>query len=150
MGVGEPKGAGEKRAFDRLPFLRNLAGIVPQHKSVAHHIFLDRLDRTANAGVGRRQEAYRGQQQDAGVEQLRSVGFDKRVLLAIKTLVANFATDGIAQCPPSVERRIKSELFSALDAAIERHPGHHLRRDVMPALAAPLPDAVVRLVPYLS
>src|SRR5882672_4002179 len=118
MGVDEPKGTGEKRAFDRLPFLRHLAGIVPQHKSVAHQLFLDRLDRAANARVRRGKEAYRGQHQDAGVEQLRSIGFDKRILLAIETFFADISTDAIAQSPPSIERRIKPELFGPFDAAI--------------------------------
>ena len=56
--------------------------------------------------------------------------------------------DGIAQLAPPIERRLESEHFRALDGAIERDPCHDLRRHVMRAIAAPLPDAVVRLVPY--
>ena len=44
MGVGEPQAAGEERALDRLLLLRDLAGIVPQHESVPHHVLLDRRD----------------------------------------------------------------------------------------------------------
>ena len=58
--------------------------------------------------------------------------------------------DGIAQAPPPLERRLEAEFLGALDAAIERDPGHHLRRDIMRAVAAPLPDAVIRLVPYFG
>ena len=80
IGVGEPEAAGEKRALDRLLFIGLLSrGIVPQHEAVAHHVFFDRLDGAADAGIGRRQKAHRRQHQDAGVEQLRSVGFDERV-----------------------------------------------------------------------
>ena len=83
-GVGKPKGAGENAPSIGLRFIRDLAGIVPQHKPVAHHVFFDRRDGAAHARVRRRQEAHRRQQQDAGVEQLRAVGLDERILLVIK------------------------------------------------------------------
>ena len=58
--------------------------------------------------------------------------------------------DGIAQAAATLERRLEAESFGALDAAIERDPSHHFRENVVPALAAPLPDAVIGLVPDLG
>ena len=52
--------------------------------------------------------------------------------------------------PPLIERRLEAEGFRALDAAVERDPCHHLRRYVMLAVTAALPDATVRLVPDLG
>ena len=111
IGVGEPEAAGEKRAFDRLLFIGDLAGIVPQHESVPHHVFFDRRDGAANARVRGRQEAHRRQQQDAGIEQLRAIGFDERIQPGIKALFADIAMDGIAQPPPAIERRVEAESF---------------------------------------
>ena len=56
---------------------RHLTRIVPQHQAVAHHVPLDRRDRAANARIRRRQEADCRQQQQAGIEQLRAIGFDE-------------------------------------------------------------------------
>src|SRR6266478_1555420 len=148
MGVGEPEGAGKKRAFDRLRFMRDLAGIVPQHKSIPHHVFLNSGDSAANARIRGGKETDRGHQQYTGIEQLRAIGFDKGVLRRVKALLADVAADGVAQAPPAIERCLESELFGALDAAVERDPCHQFRRDIMLARTAPLPDAVIRLIPY--
>jgi len=53
---------------------------VPQHEAVAHQVSLDRRKRADDARFGGRQEADRGQQQHAGIEHVRAVGFDKAVL----------------------------------------------------------------------
>ena len=150
IGVGKPQAAGKKRAFDRLLLGRGFARVVPQHKAVSHHIFLDRRDGAANARVRGRKETHRRQQQDAGIEHLRTIGFNESVLPGIKAVFADIATNRIAQSPPAIERCVKSESFGAFDAAVERHPGHDLGRDIALALAAAFPDAVIRLVPYFS
>jgi len=88
---------------------------VPQHKAVAHHVFFDGRNGAAHA----RSDAagsHRRQQQDAGIEQLRSVGLDERILLAIKAVFADIAADGVAQGPPAIERRLEFKSFSAFDA----------------------------------
>jgi hypothetical protein len=69
ISVGEPQAAGQERALDRLGLVRHLARVVAQHEPVAHHVPLDRIDRAADARIGRPQEADRGQQQQAGIEQ---------------------------------------------------------------------------------
>jgi len=133
-----------------LLFIGNLARVVPQHKAIAHHVPFDRGKRAFDPRVGRGKETHRRQEQDAGIQQLRAIGFDECVLLRIKTLVADVPADGIAQQLPSIERPLQTESLGALDRTVESHPRHHLGRDVVLALAAPLPDAMVRLVPYLG
>ena len=128
--------------------MRDLAGIVPQHKSIPHHVFFNSGDSAANARIRGGKETDRGHQQYAGIEHLRAIGFDKGVLRHVKALLADIAADGVAQGAPAIERCLKTELFGALDAAIERDPCHDFRRDIVLALAAPLPDAVIGLVPY--
>lgn len=53
----------------------------------------------------------------------------------------------LAQGAPLGDRRLQTELLRALDATIERHPGHDLGEDVVLARTAPLPDAAVGLIP---
>ena len=122
---------------------------MPQHKSIPHHVFFESSQGAANARVGGRQEPHRGQQQDTGIEQLRAVGLDERVLPGIKTLLADIAADLVAQASPAIEWPVVAEFFGALNGAIECDPGHHFRRDIMPGLPTSLPDAVIRLIPYL-
>ncbi len=84
--------------------------------------FFDGRDAAAHARVRHRQEAHRRQQQDAGIEQLRTVGLDERILLTIKAVFADIAADGVAQGPPAIERRLEFKSFGAFDSAIERDP----------------------------
>src|SRR5439155_12188111 len=119
IGVGEPEAAGEKSTFDRLLFVGNFARIMPQHKTVAHHIGLDGGDRAANPRVGWRQKPYRRQQQDAGVEQLRAIRIEERIKPGVKALFADVAMDRVAQFPPLLDGRLETEPLHALDPAVE-------------------------------
>src|SRR4051812_40839110 len=110
----------------------------------------DRGQRAADARIIRRQESHRRQQQDAGIEHLRAIGLDEGIQFEIKSSRADVEMDGIAQRAPLVERRLEAEHLGALDAAVERDPGHYLRRHIMLACAAALPDTVIRLVPYFG
>jgi hypothetical protein len=76
--------------------LLEFAGIVPQHKPVAHQVPLDRGQRAADARIFRRQETHRRQQQDAGVEHLRTVRLDEGIQFGIESPRADIAVDGLA------------------------------------------------------
>ena len=84
------------------------------------------------------------------VPRMRGSDVDKGVRSAVETLLADVAVDRLAQRSPLLERRLEAEGFRALDAAVERDPGHHLGKHIVPAVAAPLPDPVIRLVPDLG
>ena len=51
-------------------FVNHFARVVAQHKAVAHQITFDRQNGAADAWVVRRQEADRGQQQQAGIQHV--------------------------------------------------------------------------------
>ena len=44
---------GKERTLDRLYFIRDLARIVTEHKTVAHQVLLDRRNRPADARIRR-------------------------------------------------------------------------------------------------
>src|SRR5262249_35017819 len=83
-------------------------------------------------------------------EQTRAVGFDKGIGSAVETLLADVAVDGLAQRSPLLQRRLEAEGFRALDAAVERDPGHHLGKHIVPAVASPFPNPACRLGPDLG
>ena len=125
IGIGEPERASQEGSFNRRLFVRNCARIVPEYEAVRHQMFLDSRQRPGNTRIGRWEEANRRNQKRAGVEHLRTVGFDEGVLVAIKALLADVAMDGIAQFAPVLDRRLEPETFGTLDAAIECHPDQH-------------------------
>ena len=97
--------------------------------------------RAEHARIRGRQEAHRRQQQDAGIEHLRAIGFDEAFSSRSKPFSQTSRWMVSRNAPPLIERRLEAERLGALDAAVERDPCHHLRRYVMLAVAAALPDA---------
>src|SRR5699024_7163323 len=100
-------------------------------------------NRSYDARVRRRQKANRWQQQNAGIEDSRAIRFDEGILLFIESLLANITMDRGAKALPLLQRRLETELFGAFDRAIERHPCHDFRRDIMLSVAADFPNAAV-------
>src|SRR5580692_8499470 len=105
---------------------------------------LDRRERTANPRVRSRQESDRWKQQYTRIQQRRAITFDEGILGRIKALLADVAMDGVAQGAPVIERRVETEPLGALDRAVDRDPCHHLGKNVVLGLVAPLPDTMVR------
>src|SRR4029078_5961671 len=70
--------------------------------------------------------------------------------LGIETSSADVVMNGVAQRTPPLKWRLEAERLGALDAAVEGDPGHYRRRNIVPACAAALPDAMIGLVPYFG
>src|SRR5204862_200953 len=143
--VGEPERAREectlarRQAVDALVLV--VAGIAVD-ESVAVELSLDRGDRAHHPGVVRRQEADERDDEQAGVEPLRTVRLREGVELAVEAALEHLALDLVAHLPPALDRPGALELLDRLDAPVERDPGHHLRVREVAATAADLPDPV--------
>ena len=77
-----------------------LGRVVPHDEAVGDEPLLDRRDGAEDARVVGRQEAGRGDQQQAGVELLRAIGDDEAVELGVEALGADIGMDHLAQRPP--------------------------------------------------
>jgi hypothetical protein len=58
---------------------------------------------------------------------------------------ADIGMDALAHRPPIVDRSLETVALGAADAAIVRHPAHHLGKHVVLGRTAPFPDAAVGL-----
>ena len=113
-----------------------------------HQMRFDRVDRPSHPRIVRRQEADRGDQQHGWrPAPPRRSARRTHSALASKPLAQTSRWISSRSARHFVERRLQAEFLRALDAAVERDPGHHLREDVVLGRAAALPDAAVGLIP---
>ena len=146
--VGQPERAGQERPLAGWQAVVGLRGVVAQHEAVPHELALDRLHRADDALVVRRQEADDGDHQRRRVQPARAVGLGERAALGVEPALAHLAVDPRAQLAPAVGGPVlHREALDGADRAVERDPGHDLGVDEVAALAADLPDPLVRLVP---
>ena len=143
IGIRQPKRAGEESALDRLLLLGHLAGSCRTQSRLVSNV--SRSPPAFRAPAGRTAaESPPTAASGCWHRAVSSRRIRQTVLLAIEAFVADVAVDRIPQLSPLVERSLEAECFRALDAAIESNPGHNFRGDVMLAVAAPLPDTVIR------
>ena len=97
------------------------------HKAVNEKITLDCRDSPHHSRIGGRQEADCGDQQQARIKRLRSVGLNKRSELRIEPIAA-YLTHEFPSAPASSGRvrPAHGQLLDCLDGAIEGHPCHYL------------------------
>ena len=120
---------------------------VAEHQPIHHQLVTDRVDRRAEAFVGRRQEPEVGHQQDARVQVVGSVRLREGLLSVAPRLRQHIVGDRLTELPPSVDGAVQPELVMATNGAIEGHPCHHLRVGEVPERSPDLPDAGVLLPP---
>src|SRR5215208_7599654 len=109
---------------------------------------LDGGDGPAHAWVQWRKKPDRRQQQQAGIELLRSVRLDEAAQFAIESSLADLVVNRLPQRAPLVDLASQPAPLHRLDPAVEGHPRHDLGMGEMSGTAAYLPDALVRLIPY--
>ena len=106
------------------------------------------VDRAAHARVVGRQEADQRDHQQARVQLAASRRTGRRCLRsASKPCSQTSAWISSRSRSPASTGPSSPKRSTALTAAVERDPGHHLRVGEVPARAAHLPDALVGLVP---
>src|SRR4029453_9919805 len=119
-------------------------------EAVVDETLLDRRHGAAYAWVFRRKEAHERHEEQARVERRRTVRLHERAELLVETAPADVLVDARAERTPAFGRAVELELLRRAHGAVEPHPRHHLRVREVPAPAAHLPDAFVRLLPDLG
>ena len=146
----EPERARQKYSFSaRQSIYVFLLRSITQYQTVLHQLPFNRLDRPAHSFVGERQESGKRHHQQTGVERIRSVILDKRLLLLTVSVRANLSMDLIANFSPTTNisvGRTPAFLYQ-FNSTIEGHPGHHFGMGEMFGTAAHLPDSLVRFIP---
>src|SRR5262249_10226639 len=108
---------------------------------------LDRPKRSADPRVFGGKKADQWDQQQAGIELLRSVGLDKAVKVAVETVFTDLGVDFVGDLAPALPWVAECLSFQLVRRAIERDPSHDLRMNKVLLAAAHFPNAVVRLPP---
>src|ERR1700688_3800103 len=146
IGIDQPEAAGEKPPLPRRQAVIGV-DLVAADETIDQEALLDRLQRAEHTRFIRRQESDRGQEQQAGVELLRSVGLHKASKFQIEAPPAHLVVDFRRHRPPALYRPFQSKFFRTLDRPVEGYPSHHFRISEMPRRASYFPDALIRLGP---
>src|SRR6516225_5426643 len=92
--VDEPKAARQESSFAGGQAVAPVFGFVPQNEfTIDQKSVLDRPQCAADSGVLRRKKADDRDQQEAGIEPLRTIGLHKALLLTVETALADFGMD---------------------------------------------------------
>ena len=147
QGRDEPERADEERALLARQPVVGLAGLVAQHEAVLGELVGDGQHARAQALVvvraGSRTARRAGSRRRA--RRSRSAGAARRgASTPCSRMSALISSRG--RGPGRAERRLAGDM-GQLRRAIERHPAHELRRDVVLGVAARLPDPLVGLAP---
>src|SRR6478752_1123123 len=149
QGVHEPERAREERPLVAGKAVhRAVLGAVAADQAVVGQPLAHRVDRADHPGVVGRQEAGAHDEQRRGVELPGSVVLGERVAYGVVPLLEDLRVHGVPHRPPPVGvPRQAGVLLQGAHRPVGRDPGHHLGVDEVPAFAAHLPEALVRLTP---
>src|SRR5208282_3667357 len=106
--VGQPKAAGQECAFSGGQSVGPFPRVVAQHQSVSHELALYRRDGAPHPRIVRRQKTNNGNQQETGVQRLRSERLNERVLIRIEAALADLLMNGRANVTPALERTLEA------------------------------------------
>src|SRR5690554_6376583 len=147
--VGEPEAAGQEGAFSRRQAVHAVLRAVAQDEAVHQELALDRGHRAEDARIVGRQEAHDRYKQEARIELLASEALREGVAAAVEALFADRGVHALAQRAPALDGCFEPEALGVAQRPVEGDPGHHLGIGEMAPASAHLPDALVRLFPYL-
>ena len=125
-------------------------GDIAVDETVGGELVRDAIGRRPSPRIVVRDEPDDRDHQVRRVQRLGPEGLHERAGLGIDALGVDELPDLVSRGAPGFDVALATILLGQFDDAIERHPGHHLRIDEMPGLAADLPDSLIGLAPLVQ
>src|SRR6478672_9726445 len=104
IGIGEPEAAGKKDTLARRKTIGCGRAVVAQHQAVYQQAALDGRNGRNDPGIVRWKESDGRQQQQAGVQFLRTIGAYERTEIRIEASRADVGMNAVAYVAPFLNR----------------------------------------------